>query len=216
MVSAEPQTGAGLQCLQLTMSQLLVSAADKERHVDCRTHALNILRALYRHAPLAEHVAPYISEGIIVAISGFKSKTWAVSKVFCFVTVINSFLSSFLMSASSFQERNSATLLFSSLMTRIFGVRRSREELSSRNKMTGRVFFHRYPELYGFLLSELEEAVKSLEKGDVARLAVLHPILLLIARLYPSSLEGTDTPMQVAFLSFPWTNDANEVLKTIV
>lgn len=63
--------------------------------------------------------------------------------------------------------------------------------------MTGRVFFHRYPELYEFLLKELEHAVKALKSGDVAELAILHPILLLIARLYPSSLEGTDTNMQV-------------------
>lgn len=69
------------------MSQLLACAADKERHVECHTHALNILRALYRHAPLAEHVAPYIAEGVIIAISGFRGKTWAVS------TCINMFLS---------------------------------------------------------------------------------------------------------------------------
>lgn len=82
-------------------------------------------------------------------------------------------------------------------MTRIFGVRRSREEISPRNKMTGRVFFHRYPDLYEFLLIELQRSVNALTSGDVSELAMLHPILLLIARLYPSSLEGTDTPMQV-------------------
>ena len=86
-------------------------------------------------------------------------------------------------------------------MTRIFGVRRSREELSHRNKMTGRVFFHRYSGLYEFLLAELEKGVKSLDVGDVSELAIVHPILLLIARLYPSSLEGTDAPMQVVHVS---------------
>ncbi|XP_034254702.1 thyroid adenoma-associated protein homolog [Thrips palmi] len=191
LVSAELQTGLSLHTLQWTMSQLLGCAADKERHVECHTHALNILRALYRHAPLAEHVAPYISEGVIVAISGFRGETWAV--------------------------RNSATLLFSSLMTRIFGVRRSREELSSRNKMTGRVFFHRYPELYEFLLKELEQAVKALTSGDVAELAILHPILLLIARLYPSSLEGTDTNMQLnTFVPLVRQCANNSVMKTRV
>lgn len=191
LVSAEPQNGAGFQSLQCTMSQLLICAADKSRHVECRTHALNILRALYRHAPLAQHVAPHIAEGVIVAMSGFRGKTWA--------------------------ERNSATLLFSSLMTRIFGVRRSREELSSRNKMTGRVFFHRYPELYEFLLTELKRAVNALTLGDVAELAILHPILLLIARLYPSSLEGTDTPMQLnTFVPLVRHCASNSVLKTRV
>ncbi|KAK3932204.1 Thyroid adenoma-associated protein-like protein [Frankliniella fusca] len=191
LVSAELQTVGSPQSLQTTISQLLVCAADNDRHVECRTHALNILRALFRHAPLAEHVAPYISEGVVVAVSGFKCKSWA--------------------------ERNSATLLFSSLMTRIFGVRRSREELSSRNKMTGRVFFHRYPELYDFLLSELSQAVNAVNSGDVGQLAILHPILLLIGRLYPTSLEGMDTPMQLSsFVPLVRKCASNSVLKTRV
>lgn len=191
LVSAELQTVGSPQSLQTTMSQLLTCAANKDSHVECRTHALNILRALYRHAPLAEHIASYISEGVMVAVSGFKGKSWA--------------------------ERNSATLLFSSLMTRIFGVRRSREELSSRNKLTGRVFFHRYPALFDFLLSELSQAVNALNSGDVSEFAVLHPILLLIGRLYPSLLEGMDTPMQLSsFVPLVYQCASNSVLKTRV
>lgn len=88
LVSAELTTGASIKSLEVTMSQLLQCASDKERHVECRTHALNILRALFRHAPLAEHVAPYISEGVIVALSGFRGKTWAVSKLSLFFPVV--------------------------------------------------------------------------------------------------------------------------------
>lgn len=84
LVSAELTTGASIKSLEVTMSELLQCASDKERHVECRTHALNILRALFRHAPLADHVAPYISEGVIVALSGFRGKTWAVSKLHLF------------------------------------------------------------------------------------------------------------------------------------
>lgn len=98
-----------------------------------------------------------------------------------------------------FQERNSATLLFSALVTRIFGVHRSREELSIRNRMTGRIFFLRYPSLYEFLLEELKEAVVSMEACYSSLQPGLFPVLLLLSRLYPSSLEGTDSNMQVQY-----------------
>jgi len=96
-----------------------------------------------------------------------------------------------------FQERNSATLLFSALVTRIFGVHRSRDELSMRNRMTGRIFFLRYPSLYDFLLEELKEAVTSMEECYNTLRPALFPVLLLLSRLYPSSLEGTDSNLQV-------------------
>jgi hypothetical protein len=47
--------------------------------VEARIHALNILRSLFRHSLLSESVTPYIAQGVIVAIRGFKAKTWAVS-----------------------------------------------------------------------------------------------------------------------------------------
>jgi hypothetical protein len=47
--------------------------------VDAHIHALNILRSLFRHSLLGESVTPYIAQGVIVAIRGFKGKTWAVS-----------------------------------------------------------------------------------------------------------------------------------------
>ena len=47
--------------------------------VEARTHALNILRSLFRHSLLGELVTPYVAQGVIIAIRGFKGKTWAVS-----------------------------------------------------------------------------------------------------------------------------------------
>jgi hypothetical protein len=47
--------------------------------VEARIHALNILRSLFRHSLLGESVTPYVAQGVIVAIQGFKAKTWAVS-----------------------------------------------------------------------------------------------------------------------------------------
>lgn len=97
------------------------------------------------------------------------------------------------------QERNASTLLFSSLITRIFGVQRTKnsDQLSIRNKMTGRIFFLRYPKLYDFLLNSLKTATEC--QKDYSLRPSMYPILLLLSRLYPSSLEGTDSNLKVDF-----------------
>ena len=59
--------------------------------------------------------------------------------------------------------RNSSTLLFSALVTRIFGAKRVQDEHSIENKMTAKEFFTRFPSLHGFLLKQLEEGVRLME-----------------------------------------------------
>lgn len=147
--------------------QLAASSADLET----RTHCINILRALYRNSALHETVAGYVSEGLVVALDGFDGATWT--------------------------ERNSSTLLFSALMVRTFGVQRTPrgEELCVRNRMTGRIFFLRYPKLYDYMLEKLNK-VSTAE--DAQKLTPsLYPVLLLLARLYPSALEGTVSNLKV-------------------
>jgi hypothetical protein len=58
---------------------LLTVSSDCVSNVEARIHALNILRSLFRHSLLGEFVTPYVAQGVIVAIQGFKGKTWAVS-----------------------------------------------------------------------------------------------------------------------------------------
>ncbi|BFZ11478.1 hypothetical protein BsWGS_14517 [Bradybaena similaris] len=142
VTSTEP-VATGRKCFHGVMKELLVlalsppSADVRDGGLEsnqAQVHALNILRALYRDARLGEEVVPYIADGLKASILGFKSEHWAV--------------------------QNSATLLLSALMTRMFGVKRSKDEsnMSKKNCQTGRAFFHHYPSLYPFLLSELEEA----------------------------------------------------------
>lgn len=78
-------------------------------------------------------------------------------------------------------------------MTRIFGVQRSKDsdKISIRNQMTTRVFFLRYPSLHNFLLNKLIELTNP-NCNDVKFIA-LYSILLLLARLYPSSSDGQET-----------------------
>lgn len=48
-------------------------------YVPSQVHANNILRALYRQTTLGEAVFPFVSDGVVVAINGFHSESWAVS-----------------------------------------------------------------------------------------------------------------------------------------
>ncbi|XP_061601680.1 thyroid adenoma-associated protein isoform X2 [Cololabis saira] len=183
LLSSEPKSSS-CSLLKTTMRELLaLSTPSSDRTTDGSTvsqvHALNILRALYKDTRLGENIIPFVSDGMQVAVLGFTSPVWAV--------------------------RNSSTLLFSTLITRIFGVKREKDEHSKKNRMTGREFFTRFPALYPFLLSQLEEAAASVESES--GVAKLHPslflLLLVLRRLYPSPMDGSSSPLGLApFLPF--------------
>ncbi|XP_017474797.1 PREDICTED: thyroid adenoma-associated protein homolog isoform X1 [Rhagoletis zephyria] len=170
LITSELQVGS-TKSLYYCMSHLLQLCASRERSAESRTHAMNILRALFRCTDLNEAVVEYVCDGVMCAIRGYDAETWS--------------------------EKNSATLLFSALITRIFGVQRTRDSdnLNVRNKMTGRVFFLRYPKLYDFFLAQLHEASELVQKQKKAH--KLHPLLLILSRLYPSALEGTESNLKL-------------------
>ncbi|XP_022790978.1 thyroid adenoma-associated protein homolog isoform X3 [Stylophora pistillata] len=154
-----------------------------------QVHACNILRALYRDTKLGEAVFPFVSDGVVVAIDGFLSESWAV--------------------------RNSSTMLFSALVTRIFGVKRGKDEHSRKNCMTGREFFSRFPELHSFFLSHLQVACQGIERDTIR--ASLHPVLVMLARLYPSPMDGVDSTLNMAmFVPFVISCRKSLVIKTRV
>lgn len=160
---SEPEVRS-LATFHRAIRELIVLATmDTEASVEPKVHAMNVLRALFREARLGDAVMPYAADGIQVAITGFESKIWAV--------------------------RNAATLLFSTLMTRIFGVNRSREETQRKNCLTGHVFFLRFPPLFRFLLQELSKSAAY--SRDLVLASNAFPVLLLLARLFPSVVEGS-------------------------
>ena len=81
--------------------------------------------------------------------------------------------------------------MFSSLVTRIFGVKRDMDEFSTKNMMKVRSFFQSFPSLYPFILSELECVANIIKEPkhqgclDPAE-AALYPVLILLAKLRPS------------------------------
>ncbi|KAB0359206.1 hypothetical protein FD754_003362 [Muntiacus muntjak] len=109
LLASEPKKGK-MDLLKITMKELisLAGPADDSQSTVPKVHALNILRALFRDTRLGEIIIPYVADGTKAAILGFTSPVWAV--------------------------RNSSTLLFSTLITRIFGVKRGKDELSKKNR----------------------------------------------------------------------------------
>lgn len=74
----------------------------------CKVLAMYILSALFKDTRLGEDVVQFVESALISAINGFDSVFWNV--------------------------RNASTLLFSSLINRVFGVNRSRDEISKKNR----------------------------------------------------------------------------------
>lgn len=184
LLSSEPKSSS-CSLLKMTMRELMALAGPAAAGRDSNTssvpqvHALNILRALYRDTRLGENIIPFIADGLQAAVLGFTSPVWAV--------------------------RNSSTLLFSTLITRIFGVKRGKDEHSKKNRMTGREFFTRFPVLYSFLLNQLEEAAATVESdsGQVKLHPSLFLLLLVLSRLYPSPMDGSSSPLGLApFMPF--------------
>ncbi|XP_065363222.1 tRNA (32-2'-O)-methyltransferase regulator THADA isoform X2 [Calliphora vicina] len=171
LITSELQVGT-TKSLYYCMSHLLQLCSASDRSTESRTHALNILRALFRCTDLNEAVGEFVSEGVMAAIRSYDANTWS--------------------------EKNSATLLFASLITRIFGVQRTKDSdnLNIRNRMTGRVFFLRYPKLYDFFLEQLQKASELIEQQQTAH--KLQPLLLILSRLYPSALEGTESNLKLS------------------
>lgn len=115
-------------------------------------------------------------------------------------------------------------MLFSTLLQRTFGTKKTKDEHSNVNKLTGREFFTRYPQLHPYLLQELSAAVDQLLASDASvreqlsttRLILeeryanayflkgagihpgLYPILTLLSRLHPSVMDGSDTVTPMA------------------
>ncbi|XP_017767432.1 PREDICTED: thyroid adenoma-associated protein homolog [Eufriesea mexicana] len=124
---------------------------------EIKAHALNILRAIFRHSQLAEVVSNYVEDGLIAAFKSYDAPTWT--------------------------ERNAAAMLFSALIIRIFGVQRTKDHinLTTSNKMNYDVFFQKYPNLLLFIINELRMFVAM---NDTLIKANVQSILLLLSRMY--------------------------------
>ncbi|KAG1706995.1 Thyroid adenoma-associated [Nymphon striatum] len=185
----------GNHCFDKAMNQLLEislkNSIEDENESELKVHSLNVLRALFRETKLGECVMPYVARGVEAALLGFQSKFWAV--------------------------RNSATLLFSSLMSRMFGVNRCKEGIDRKNCLTARVFFSRFPSLFEIILNLLKSFCKQSNNSQIGFNPVIYPILLLLGRLNPSVTDGSDSNLRLAeFVPFVQMCTFSPIMKTRV
>ncbi|TVU42986.1 hypothetical protein EJB05_09415 [Eragrostis curvula] len=150
-------------------------------------HVFNVLRAAFNDANLATDTSGFSAEATIVAIHAFSSPYWEV--------------------------RNAACLAYTALVRRMVGFLNVQKRESARRSLTGLEFFHRYPALHPFLISELRVATELLADGHSRNLEshiakAIHPslcpILILLSRLKPSPIScGTDDSLD-PFLLLPF------------
>ncbi|XP_033735737.1 thyroid adenoma-associated protein homolog isoform X2 [Pecten maximus] len=124
-----------------------------------QVHGLNILNSLYSDSSLTASLTPYIEGAVKLVVDSFGSPAWAI--------------------------RNAATRLFSSLVTKMFGPRKSLEE-GACNTLSFQEFASHYPELPPFMLRELDKALLT----DISAVDKLHPslfpVLTLLSHLGPT------------------------------
>ncbi|KAJ2823252.1 hypothetical protein IWW50_003859, partial [Coemansia erecta] len=107
-----------------------------------QVHAINMMRTLLDDHSLASDIVPYIEHAFVVALTGLRSRRWAI--------------------------RNVCSLLFAALTRRVFGNSRAREE-TKYDGITGRELFTRFPGLHPFLTRQLEDAVDRLAEIEMVQ-----------------------------------------------
>ncbi|KAI6648375.1 Thyroid adenoma-associated protein isoform X2 [Oopsacas minuta] len=150
--------------LSITMDTLTTIAAkvvQSPEDIIIQVHSLNILRALFKDNKLRDIMHQYVSTTIPHVIRSVSSTHWPI--------------------------RNASHLLFSSIMSRVFGVKRTQDEYAWQNKMTTHNFFSRYPtlwELFSNILTQFVEYSKILQPEYSVFL-----ILTIFSRLYISKSD---------------------------
>jgi hypothetical protein len=94
-------------------------------------------------------------------------------------------------SSTVFPIRNCAGMLFSTLVNKAFGTKKTKSEGEQVNLVLGREFFLRFPNLYHVLRRELATAVRILDDNQVHPL--LYPILSILSRLKPFGSETEES-----------------------
>ena len=122
-----------------------------------------ILTALFKDTRIGEDVLKYAEAALILAINSFDSIYWNV--------------------------RNGGSLLFCSLMNRVFGSARSRETIAKKNSMPGKMFFAKFPRLYQFFDAIIRDSVDLLNTSLNAK---LYLVVLIFGHLFTLTDQSSD------------------------
>ncbi|KAJ3070496.1 hypothetical protein HDU98_006506 [Podochytrium sp. JEL0797] len=156
--------------LDQTMTRLFAMAGqpvplEADANLDLpQVHSFNIVRRLLMDATITDLMRGYFAECFVLSIDGLTS--------------------------SSFPIRNCATMLFSSLVTKVIGVKKSKDQDHAINTVSGREFFARFPRLHSFMMEKLQSAVLELNGENHTVHPAFYPILTILSRLKPTALEA--------------------------
>ncbi len=125
--------------------------------------AMYILSALFKDTRIGEDVLKYAEQTLMIAIGSFDSVYWNV--------------------------RNGSSLLFCSLINRIFGTNRSKQQISKKNSMPGKMFFSKFPRMYQFFMQVINDSIKQLETNLNAK---LYLVVLILGHLFTLSDAASD------------------------
>lgn len=160
--------------LNLAKTQDLVNSNDDTEEANfSKVLSMYILSALFKDTRLGESMLQYAEQALIVAIAGFDSIYWNV--------------------------RNCSTILFSSLMNRIFGVNRSKEEISKKNSMPGRMFFARFPLLFDLFTNIMTESIDSMSTNLNAK---LYLVVLMLCHLFTMTDDSDPEALLHTFIPY--------------
>lgn len=151
-----------LKCLFSIASQPVSTC--NEKNDPGQVHAINILKVLFGDNNLATGLLPHISEAVKLVISGFESPSWAI--------------------------RNASTQLFSTLVMRMFGQKKTKDGCTLNTMSFDELAVH-YQDLPPFLLNKLSSSKESLQSIHVQ--PSLFPVLTLLSNLAASEKMDNNT-----------------------
>ena len=172
VISNEPKhlNNKHLSITMDTLTSIVMKVVESPEGIIIKVHCLNILCALFKDNKLRDLMHRYVSTSIPLVITSVSSAHWPI--------------------------RNASHLLFSSIISRVFGVKRTREEHAWQNKITTHNFFTRYPALWEIFTNTLSLSVQNSSSLQPDYSVFL--LLTIFSRLY-ISISDTDSD-QMNFL----------------
>lgn len=141
------ETNSSRPLLLKTIEELLAIAefnylCQKNYNNTTQIHAYDTLSVIFLESRLSNISIKFIEKGFVLSINGFNSNIWSI--------------------------RNCSMMLFSALLTRVFGNKKHKQDSCSTIKtMSSKTFFNKYPKLRQYLLQQLKYYVSHLDNYNV-------------------------------------------------
>jgi thyroid adenoma-associated protein len=143
------------------ISRLSSLLSQPESSTETKVHCLNVLRALFKVSKIGTEIVQFADEILSICICGFTSRDWAV--------------------------RNGCLMLFSVLITRIFGCKGANETGLTLSQITFAEFYSRFNvKIVPLMLEQLALSTKNIKSATCLHPS-LFPILSLLNRLAPGN-----------------------------